>query len=62
MKKDLEKIYESIPKASSAWKLDQLMNQRCLAEMPNAYKIKSVFDFDEKARSRVKTIMEPRVY
>ena len=30
--------------------------------MPNAYKIKSVFDFDEKARSRVKTIMESRVY
>lgn len=51
--RELNKIYTIIPKASAAWKLEQIMTTKYLGEMPNNFKIKSYFDFNEKAKERV---------
>ena len=46
-------MYSVIPNASAAWKFEQLMTTKCLGEMPADYKIKSYFDFNNKAKKRV---------
>ncbi|CDW71450.1 UNKNOWN [Stylonychia lemnae] len=55
--KDLEMMIVNLPRASQACRMEQLMTTKCLAEMPQHYKIRSYFENNDGAKRRLEQIL-----